>query len=69
MAESVRTPPRLTHRSDDKKRLDACEATLEKQIEDLKAKMAELEASLEEKRRPRLQHSRRRAARRNASGV
>jgi hypothetical protein len=49
MAESARTPPRLTHRSDEKKRLDACEANLEKQIEDLKAKMAELEASLEEK--------------------
>jgi hypothetical protein len=49
MAESARTPPCLTHRSDEKQRLDACEAALEKQIEELKAKMAELEAALEEK--------------------
>jgi hypothetical protein len=40
MAESARTPPCLTHRSEEKQRLDACEAVLEKQIEELKAKMA-----------------------------
>jgi hypothetical protein len=49
MAESARTSPCLTHQSDEKQRLDACEAALEKQIEELKAKMAELEAALEEK--------------------
>jgi predicted nucleic acid-binding Zn-ribbon protein len=68
MAESARTPPCLTHLSDERQRLDACEATLEKQIEELKAKMAELEAALEEKAEA-LKHSRRRAARRNASDV
>jgi peptidoglycan hydrolase CwlO-like protein len=49
MAESARTPPCLTHLSGEKQRLDACEATLKNQIEELKAKMAELEAALEEK--------------------
>jgi hypothetical protein len=49
MAESARTPPCLTHLSDEKQRLDACEATLEKLIEELKAKKAELEAALEGK--------------------
>jgi hypothetical protein len=47
MAESTRAPPRLTRLSDEKQGLDACEATLEKQIEELKAKMAKLEAALE----------------------
>jgi hypothetical protein len=49
MAESARTPPCLTHLSVEKQRLDACEAAMEKWIEELKAKMAELEAALEEK--------------------
>jgi chromosome segregation ATPase len=49
MAESARTPPCLTHQSDEKQRLDACEAALEKQIKELKEKVAELEATLEEK--------------------
>jgi hypothetical protein len=49
MAESARTPPCLTHQSEEKQRLDACEVALEKQIKELKAKMAELEAALEEK--------------------
>jgi hypothetical protein len=47
MAVSSRTPPCLTHQSDEKQRLDACEAALERQIEELKAKVAELEAALE----------------------
>jgi predicted RNase H-like nuclease (RuvC/YqgF family) len=51
MAKSACTPPRLTHQSDEKQRFDACELTLEEQIEELKAKMAELEAALEEKAR------------------
>jgi hypothetical protein len=46
MAESARTPPCLTHRFDEKQRLDACEAALERQIEALKARVAELEAAL-----------------------
>jgi predicted aspartyl protease len=46
MAESARSSPRLTHLSDEKQRPDAYDATLEKQIEELKAKMAELEAAL-----------------------
>jgi hypothetical protein len=49
MAESARTPPCLTHLSDEKQPLDACETTWEKQIEELKAKMTELEAALEGK--------------------
>jgi hypothetical protein len=49
MAESARTPPCLTHQSDEKQRLDACEAALERQNEELKAKVAELEAALERK--------------------
>jgi predicted phage tail protein len=49
MAESARTPPCLTHQSDEKQRLDACEAALEKQIKELKAKVAELGTALEEK--------------------
>jgi predicted RNase H-like nuclease (RuvC/YqgF family) len=38
-----------THQSDEKQRLDACEAAWERQIEELKAKVAELEAALERK--------------------
>jgi hypothetical protein len=49
MAESARTPPYLTHQSDEKGRLDACEAAWVRQIEELKAKVAELEAALERK--------------------
>jgi hypothetical protein len=49
MAESARTPPYLTHQSDEKGRLDACEAAWERQIEELKAKVEELEATLERK--------------------
>jgi peptidoglycan hydrolase CwlO-like protein len=49
MAESARTPPCLTHQSDEKQRLDACEAALEKQIKELETKVAELEVALEEK--------------------
>jgi hypothetical protein len=41
--------PCPTHQSDEKKRLDACVAALERQIEELKAKVAELEAALERK--------------------
>jgi hypothetical protein len=44
MADSART-----HQSDDKQRLDVCVATLERQNEDLKAKVAELETALERK--------------------
>jgi hypothetical protein len=47
MAESACTPPSLTHQSDEKQRLDACEAALERQIEELKAKVAELERKAE----------------------
>jgi predicted RNase H-like nuclease (RuvC/YqgF family) len=46
---SARTPPCLTHQSDEKQRLDACVAALERQNEVLKAKVAELEAALERK--------------------
>jgi hypothetical protein len=49
MAGSARTPPCLTHQSDEKQRLDACVVALERQIEELKAKVAELEAALERK--------------------
>jgi hypothetical protein len=49
MAESARTPPCLTHQSDEKQRQDAREAALEKQNEELRAKVAELEAALERK--------------------
>jgi hypothetical protein len=49
MAESARTPPCLTHQSDEKQRLDACEAALERQNEELKARVAELESALERK--------------------
>jgi peptidoglycan hydrolase CwlO-like protein len=49
MAESARTSPCLTYQYDEKQRLDACEAALERQIEELKAKVAELEAALERK--------------------
>jgi hypothetical protein len=48
MTESERTPPCRTHQSDEKRRLDACVAALERQNE-LKAKVAELEAALERK--------------------
>jgi hypothetical protein len=53
--------------TDEKQRLDACEAAWERQIEELKAKVAELEVHWNE--RPRLKHPRRRAARWNASVV
>jgi septal ring factor EnvC (AmiA/AmiB activator) len=49
MAESARTPPYLAHQSDEKRRLDACMAALERQNEELKVKMVELEAALERK--------------------
>jgi predicted RNase H-like nuclease (RuvC/YqgF family) len=49
MTESARTPPCRTHQSDEKRRLDACVAALERQDEELKAKVAELEAALERK--------------------
>jgi hypothetical protein len=49
MAESARTPPCCTHQSDEKQRLDACVAAWERQIEELKAKVAELEAAPERK--------------------
>jgi hypothetical protein len=49
MAESARRPPCLTHQSDEKQRLDACVAALERQNEELKAKVVELEAALEQK--------------------
>jgi predicted RNase H-like nuclease (RuvC/YqgF family) len=43
------TPPCPTHQSDEKQRRNACEAAWERQIEELKAKVAELEAALERK--------------------
>jgi hypothetical protein len=49
MADSARTPPCRTHQSDEKHRLDVCVATLERQNEELKAKVSELEAALERK--------------------
>jgi hypothetical protein len=49
MAKSARTPPVFTHQSDEKQRLDACEAALERQIKELKTQVAELEAALERK--------------------
>jgi hypothetical protein len=49
MAESVRTPPYLTHQSDEKGRLEAYVVALEGQIEGQKARLAELEAALERK--------------------
>jgi hypothetical protein len=49
MADSARTPPCRTHQSDEKQRLDVCVANLEWQNEELKAKVAELEAALERK--------------------
>jgi peptidoglycan hydrolase CwlO-like protein len=49
MTEPASTPPRLTHLSDEKQRLDACNAALEQQMKELKEKLAELEAPLEEK--------------------
>jgi hypothetical protein len=49
MTGSARTPPCLTHQSDEKQRLDTCEAALERQNEELKARVAELEAALERK--------------------
>jgi hypothetical protein len=45
MAKSARTPPVFTHQSDEKQRLDACEAALERQIKELKTQVAELEAA------------------------
>jgi hypothetical protein len=47
MAESARAPSCLTRRFDEKQRLDACVAALGWQDEELKAKVAELEAALE----------------------
>jgi predicted RNase H-like nuclease (RuvC/YqgF family) len=49
MTESARTPPCRTHQSDEKQRLDACVAALERQIEELKVNVAELEAAPERK--------------------
>jgi hypothetical protein len=49
MAVSARTPPCLTHQSEEKQRLDSCEAAWERQIDELKAKVAELESALERK--------------------
>jgi hypothetical protein len=47
VAESVRTPPYLTHQSDEKGRLETYVVALEGQIEGQKARLAELEAALE----------------------
>jgi uncharacterized coiled-coil protein SlyX len=41
---------RFNNATDEKQRLEACEAAWERQIEELKAKVAELEAALERKR-------------------
>jgi hypothetical protein len=49
MAESARTPPYLTHQSDEKGRLETYVVALEGQIEGQKARLAELEAALERK--------------------
>jgi hypothetical protein len=49
MAESARTPPYLTHQSDEKGRLETYVVVLEGQIEGQKARLAELEAALERK--------------------
>jgi hypothetical protein len=42
MADLAHTPPCRTHQFDEKQRLDVCVATLERQNEKLKAKVAEL---------------------------
>jgi hypothetical protein len=47
MAESARPPPFLTRQSDETQQLGACVAALERQNEELKARVAELEAALE----------------------
>jgi hypothetical protein len=47
MAESARTPPYLTHQSDEKGRLETYVVALEGQIEGQKARLAKLEAALE----------------------
>jgi hypothetical protein len=49
MAESARTPPYLTHQSDEKGRLETYVVALQGQIEGRKARLAELEAALERK--------------------
>jgi hypothetical protein len=49
VAESARTPPCLTHQSDEKGRLETYVVALEGQIEGQKARLAELEAVLERK--------------------
>jgi hypothetical protein len=49
MADSARTPTCRAHQSDEKQRLDVCVANLEKQNEELNAKVAELEAALDRK--------------------
>jgi hypothetical protein len=46
---SARTPPYLTHQSDEKGRLETYLVALEGQIEGQKARLAELEAALERK--------------------
>jgi hypothetical protein len=47
MAESARTPPYLTHQSDEKGRVETYVVALEGQIEGQKSRLAELEAALE----------------------
>jgi hypothetical protein len=47
MTVSARTPPYLTHQSDEKGRLETYVVDLEGQIEGQKARLAELEAALE----------------------
>jgi hypothetical protein len=49
MAESARTPPCLTHQSDEKGRLETYVVAQEGQIEGQRARLAELEAALERK--------------------
>jgi hypothetical protein len=49
MAESARTPPFLTHQSDEKRRLETYVVAREGQIEGQKARLAELETALKRK--------------------
>jgi hypothetical protein len=47
MAKSTPTSPCVIHQPDEKRRLEGCNAALEKQFKELKAKVRELEAALE----------------------
>jgi hypothetical protein len=49
-------PPRVTPLPDEERRLDACSGNLEKEIMELKAKLAELEAALKTKTKATTAH-------------